>query len=149
MGELTAQETFKTMMKEQVAPALRALGFNGSGQRYELSSETHWALLGFQKSTGSDASQVKFTINVSAVPRDEWEEARRKQAWLAERPGANVSEFVGWHARIGELTGASDTWWTVSADRPTEPVVSEVIAAVRDHALTELRRRIDGVESRP
>jgi hypothetical protein len=42
----TAQNTFKRMMREQVAPKLRVLGFKGSGQKFVLASDSHWALLG-------------------------------------------------------------------------------------------------------
>ena len=67
----TAQEAFVKMMKEEIAPALRRLGFKGSGQRYELPSPTHWALLGFQKSAYSDSPEVRFTVNVTIAGRDE------------------------------------------------------------------------------
>jgi hypothetical protein len=66
---VTAQETYREMMKTQVAPALRGLGFKGSGQNYELPSPGHWAMLGFQKSAWSDASALRFTVNVLVVSR--------------------------------------------------------------------------------
>ncbi len=42
-------------VKDLISPALRTMGFKGSGGRYQLPSEDQWALLGFQKSTFSDA----------------------------------------------------------------------------------------------
>src|SRR5947209_7169681 len=66
----SAQETFKRMMREQVAPQLRALGFKGSGQRFTLPSDSHWALLGFQRSAWGDSRKGKFTINLTVVSKD-------------------------------------------------------------------------------
>src|SRR5439155_1336209 len=57
---MTAQEAFTMMVKDEIAPALRELGFKGSGQRFTLPSETHWALLGLQKFTWSDRDRVDF-----------------------------------------------------------------------------------------
>jgi hypothetical protein len=36
------------MLRDFVSPAMRAEGFRGSSGNYELCSETHWALIGFQ-----------------------------------------------------------------------------------------------------
>lgn len=41
LNTMTAQEAFIRMLKEEIAPALRRLGFKGSGQRFELRSDTH------------------------------------------------------------------------------------------------------------
>jgi hypothetical protein len=56
-----AQEASKEMLQSTIAPRLRALGFKGSGQVFELPDERFWALVGFQKSVSSDRSKVKFT----------------------------------------------------------------------------------------
>jgi hypothetical protein len=63
----TAQVVFERMLREEVAPALRELGLRGSGQRFRLPSESHWALLAFQKSQWSDADEIRFTVNVMTV----------------------------------------------------------------------------------
>lgn len=61
-------------MKNQVAPMLRANRLVGSNGRFSVKSETHWALLGFQKSAYSDRSEIRFTVNLLVVRRDEWNE---------------------------------------------------------------------------
>jgi Domain of unknown function (DUF4304) len=108
----TAQEAFARMMKEEIAPALRRLGFKGSGQRYELRSDTHWAIVGFQKFSWSDQGQVEFTLNLTVIGRDEWLRARERRPYLSERPQANVGAFVGWEEWIGALMpdAAAGTW---------------------------------------
>jgi hypothetical protein len=54
-----AQETYADLVKGQISPELRVLGFKGSGGRYSLPSSTCWALLSFQKSAYSDATEVQ------------------------------------------------------------------------------------------
>jgi hypothetical protein len=59
------------MIREHVAPALREMGFKGSGQNYSLPSETHWVSLWFQKSAYSDALRIRFTVHLLVVGKDE------------------------------------------------------------------------------
>jgi hypothetical protein len=137
----TAQETFHEMMKTQVAPRVRALGFKGSGQNYELPSPDHWVLLGFQKSVWSDASALRFTVNVLVVSRAAWESARTERAYLPARPTANRlwGDFA-WQRRIGTLLpGRQDLWWEVEPGRPTEELVDEVLSAIADFVLPAIR----------
>jgi hypothetical protein len=140
---MTAQEAFTKMLKEDVAPALRRLGFKGSGQRYELPSDTHWAIIGFQKFSWSNQERVEFTLNITVVGKDEWERARKKRPYLSAKPSANTGGGVGWEERIGNLTPEKEERrWAVAADRPTEPVAGDVVGAIRDFALPAMRKRV-------
>lgn len=132
----TSQETYSAMLKEHLSPALRDLGFQGSGGNYRLASDTAWMLLGFQKSVESDASQVHFTVNASVIPKRVWDEMR-KPGW-PERP--NASRFYGTWAtqqRVGPLRGdgQGDKWWHVRADQPTDAVVADVLADIRGYVV--------------
>jgi hypothetical protein len=129
---VTAQETYREMMKMQVAPALRELGFKGSGQNYELPAPGHWAMLGFQKSVWSDASGLRFTVNVLVVSRAAWEKARSERSYVPARPTANRlwGDFA-WQKRIGALLpGGQDHWWEVKADSTTDDLAAEVVSAI-------------------
>jgi Domain of unknown function (DUF4304) len=139
----TAQQGFKEMMMTQVAPALREMGFKGSGESFHLPSASHWVLLGFQKSSGNTSSRVRFTINVTVVEKSIWEETRRERTFLPERPKPNVVYSRAWWMRIGRLPpDRRDRWWTVQADAPTEDVGHEVVAVIREHALAAIRDAI-------
>lgn len=146
-----AQDTFKRMMQEAIAPALRELGFKGSGQSYTYPSETHWAQLGFQKSAYGDSGEVSFTINVSVISKRDWDQRFATRPGYSVRPAANTGHGVGWHERIGLLLPAwTDLWWSVPAGRPTTGIANEAIAAVRDYALPEMKRQIAGApDARP
>jgi hypothetical protein len=53
----SALDRFRTMMRHDVAPELRRMGFRGPGQSFMLPSEDHWVLLGFQKSRSRSARE--------------------------------------------------------------------------------------------
>jgi hypothetical protein len=141
-----AQDTFKQMMRDKVAPALRELGFKGSGQSFTLPSDSHWALLGFQKSAFGDSQEVRFTINLTVVGRRAWDEATAARPYLGTRPAPNVSHGPpAWSERIGFLLPErTDLWWSVPAGASTDTVVEDVVTVVRDCALPEMRRQIEG-----
>jgi hypothetical protein len=40
------------------------------------------------------------------------------------------------------LPSRTDHWWWVQPGRPTEPVAREVVAAIRDHVLSEKERHM-------
>ena len=106
----TALDIFRLMMREEIAPGIRRMGFKGSGQSFILPSETHWVLLGFQKSTTSNANAVRFTVNVTAASRRAWTQARSEHSYLGGAPSANISygDFA-WERRIGQLIPTDGT----------------------------------------
>lgn len=140
------------MLRDEIAPPLRALGFKGSGQSFYLPSETHWALLGFQKSSYSDS----FTINLTVVGKEEWR-ATAKAIWPvapigSKPPGANWSlppmleaRFGGayWATRIGSLMpGNRDRWWPIDPDGDTRDVANAVLAEIAEVAIPAMRERM-------
>jgi hypothetical protein len=141
----TAQQVFATMMKDTVAPALRQLGFTGSGQVFSLPSPNHFARIGFQKSTYSTSDQVRVTANISVIPVAVWERERADSPALPRTPAPSV--FYGafaWQKRIGDLLpSGEDTWWII--DRRTDPqtVAADIVESIRDHALPAMRRQLD------
>jgi Domain of unknown function (DUF4304) len=140
----TAQDTYAAMLKTLIAPGLRAVGFKGSGQNYRLPSDDYWAMLGFQKSTSSDASHVRFTGNVVVVSRSGWDAIRAESPHLPERPTATTywGTFV-WQKRIGELLpGGEDQWWEVEAGSDAAELADAILWAIRDYVLPAMQRQM-------
>jgi Domain of unknown function (DUF4304) len=103
----TAQDTYAEMLKTLVAPGLRAIGFKGSGQNYRLPSDDYWAMLGFQKSTSSDAAHVRFTANVLVVSRSAWDAVRAESPHL---PEPNGDDLLG-DVRLAEADRGAAAGW--------------------------------------
>jgi len=78
------------MLRSAIAPALRAFGFKGSGQTFELADERFWALLGFQKSLASDRSMVKFTVNLCVIDKAKYSNAQEEASYLPAKPTPNI-----------------------------------------------------------
>ncbi len=110
----TAQETYQAMVREQIAPRLRALGFRGSGSVYRLPDHAAWRLLGFQRSVSSNPQRVKFTINLTLADKAAWRAALPTHPWIGPRPTGNVGEYVAPPevvevARVGSLMPSETT----------------------------------------
>jgi len=132
---------YADLMKQRFAPFLREAGLRGSGGRFQLGSGSHWLLLGFQKSAHNDRDDVRFTINLSAIPRDEWESRRAAMPYLGAEPRATV--FYGTWAeqvRIGQLTPAGeDKWWSFRPGQDIEPLVVDVLGDIRSYGVPWLK----------
>ncbi len=98
----TAQDAYGALVKDHLSPALRELGFRGSGGSYGLPEAEHWALLSFQRSVCSDRDEARFTINVLVTSKAAWSHLRDQREYFPIKPLA--STFYGtsiWQRRIG------------------------------------------------
>jgi len=136
----SGQEAFRALIRDHVAPALRGLGFVGSGQAFRLPIPDAIALLGFQRSRHDQPDDVSFTVNLTAGPTATWEAARQLYPFLPEQPAANTRYPGGlWHARLGlQMPQARDVWWEVASTTRLATVGEEVVTAIRDHGIPAL-----------
>ncbi|GAB3927919.1 hypothetical protein GCM10029976_024830 [Kribbella albertanoniae] len=140
-----AQALYATLVKETLSPALRAAGFKGSAGKYSLPSSDCWALLGFQKASGSTAAEVRFTINLQVVNKSAWTAARHERPHLPERPAASIcyGKPTSW-VRIGNLTPErADKWWCLSARTDLAELGKDVVHDITEYALPWFRHQLD------
>lgn len=140
-GAASAQSLYAVLMKERFAPYLREAGFRGSGGRFRLPSESHWAQVGFQKSVYSDRRELRFTVNLSCVSQAEWESQRAAKPYLSEipRPGTFYGKWVH-HTRLGALVpDGGDKWWSLSPGQDPEPVVADLLHDLENYGIPWLR----------
>jgi Domain of unknown function (DUF4304) len=135
-----AQKAYEDAMTGVIAPALRDLGLVKVGKLFVLPDNSHWALLGIQKSrTISHSDFMEFTVNLGTVPKVD----RQK------RPTSTLhfSDFAS-YSRLGHLMPSSrDRWWSASTEPSgtfptTTEVGRDVVSAVRDYGLPWLRQQI-------
>ena len=146
----TAQETFARLVKAHLGPRLRRLGMTGSGNRWTLPSDTHWVLMGLQRSTTSTSQEVRFTLNLLVVRRDHWSAYVAEEPWAGDKPNPNESSGPGvWTTRIGQLLppdrpgwGRGDRWWELHPTSDLDELASAVADVVEHVALPALRDEV-------
>jgi hypothetical protein len=143
----TAQEQFKAMLRDVIAPALRAEGFKGSGTEYSLNDSRSFATVGFQSSSYSTAELMKFTVNLKVTLKTDWAAAKEEFSWIKSatpRPNISYSGVREWFCRIGTLMpDANDRWWDLGANDDLATVAKEVLTALRTWGIPELIRQRD------
>jgi len=115
-GTPTGREAFVNMVRTEVAPALRALGFIGTFKEFRLIKREEEGVLVFQASKWNTAERYEFTVN--------WFIRHRR----SKKRRANI------HAgRLGMLTPPmKDTWWKVGPAQPTSVTAQDLVAGIRD-----------------
>jgi hypothetical protein len=125
----TAQAEFSSLLRNEVAPKLRALGFKGSGLQFQLKNGDCVGELSFQKSKWNTKSVVEFTVNLNAM---------------------HVPTKRGWSSRLGFLMAdLDDTWWILPAGSLTQPLLDDLIGAIRTYGVVALQVSADEFESTP
>lgn len=133
----TAQDLFREMLRTEIGPLLRDLGFVGSRQAFRLPTPSGYALLGFQKSTTSTRESVKFTVNLRVYTEDEWDYVGSP----GTEPSPNMGYLAGWEERIGNVLPArADRWWTLTTTT-RDAVVADLRSALQEHAVPALKER--------
>jgi hypothetical protein len=138
------QEVYSELMKNAFAPALREAGLKGSGARFELPSERFWAQLGFQKSAYSDGLEVRFTVNLSVIRRDEWEKQTSAKPHLGERPTPST-HYGTWadQVRLAQLTPESaDKWWRIVRGVDSSEARDDAVHDLLTYGVPWLRERV-------
>ena len=139
-----AKQMVAAMLKERVAPALRSMGFKGSGQHYHLPVPDHFALLGFQKLRFGTRHDVMFTINLLACSHADWAALVEENPRYGPNPvlGAHYEEPL-WSQRIGFLMPEPhDHWWQVLDDTDTDALADEVVGVLREYGVPALRAHL-------
>jgi hypothetical protein len=121
-ASLEVQQAYDQMMREQVAPALRELGFTGTARIFRYGSGGHSGELRWQKDARQTRRQLLlFTINLG------W--------WWG---GGRIYELMP--------VPAGDTWWELRGGQPAGPVASSVVSAIRCYAVPAIQAGLDDVE---
>lgn len=139
------------MLRTSVAPALRELGFRGSGLAYRLTNARgDHGLLGIQKSVASSRTAALVTVNLAYFARADWDAAHTAGS-VAAKPTASARWIPsGWQERIGFLVDEPhDHWLSVRVPADVPVVTAHLVELVRDLALPQLTARLEGAAPPP
>ena len=131
----TAQDAYADMLRTEIAPKLRALGFKGSGNSYVLPDADRWLVVAFQKNRYSSAEFISFTVNIAAADKRVWAAAHAAERWVPARPSATVVYPWTESNRLGALAYGYDRWWAVEPGVASVPVAAEVVEAIERYGL--------------
>ncbi|WP_136056473.1 DUF4304 domain-containing protein [Microbacterium sp. K24] len=109
----TAQDQVRCLLREDIAPILRAAGFRGTERSFAIPDPDWFAQIGFQTSTASTSTLSKLTINVQVIPKAVWNAERVERQYPA-KPSPNThygraGQF--WQVRAGQLIDGDHHWW--------------------------------------
>lgn len=141
---VTAQTVYDELVKATISPGIRSHGLSGSGGRYTLRCEPCWVLASLQKSSYSDAAEIRFTLNLLVANRATWGAARREKPYLPDRPSAGTIYGAGEsRTRIGELLpDGADKWWRIHREVDPAAVAADFLHDFEQYGLPWLRREM-------
>lgn len=137
-GMAKAQDEFSRMLRDEIAPALRRLGFKGSGCNYTPPDPDFYLLLGFQGDKYNTAEEVTFTVNLAVISKQEWENGW--EWWWSKVPTATVNHPVGQYMRLGHLMPQKRDWWEITVGGSTPDLAAEVVDAIQRYGIPEMLR---------
>jgi hypothetical protein len=107
------------MMREQIVPALRQIGFSGPARTLKYGRWDRWGTIRFQKDGRAvRAQRMPFTANV---------------------------DYIAGYGRIYELmpVPALDTWWEVNGGQPTAGVAASVVDVMARYLIPAIEAALD------
>ena len=106
-ASLSVQQAYDLMMREQIGPALRELGFIGTARIFRYWSDGRKCEIRWQKDSRQTKRQLlRFTMNLG------W--------WWG---GGRIFELMP--------TPATDPWWVLRGGEATQAVADSVVSAIR------------------
>lgn len=127
---MTAQEAFDALVRDHVAPPLKALGFKRTRATLHRPVEQNWEVINLQRSQFSSAAEVSFTVNLAVgldILREgvhDWGEGKR--------PPEHRCHF---RSRIGWLLTRKDVWWELTPATDLAALGETVVEAVTRYGL--------------
>jgi hypothetical protein len=142
---VTAQDEFRVLVRDHLGPSLRARGWKGSGANWLRPHPTHWVLIGWQRSSWSDAAALRFTGNLKVIAKDAWDAEGVPAGRVPARPSTSTYWWVGWEERLGEFVPDSggDRWWSVRPGDDLAAIAREVIGALDAHGLPAIEQQLE------
>jgi hypothetical protein len=124
-SQVTAQDVFKTMMRDFIAPALRDLGFRRRrAHEYAVRRGEHEGYFRTDKSHRNTRREVDFRVLL----------------WQVHVPTCTSYRDRDLFALIPR---SENIWWTVGPDTPSAPVADEVVTAFRQYGWPAIQAAVD------
>jgi hypothetical protein len=143
---VSATDDYKSLLRDRVGPALRSLGFKGSGSRWTLAAANgDRAIVNAQSSSGSSKAEVLFVINLAVVPLPWWD---WKCTGFPKHLKSTPKEHDGlWrdrlHAQRGVFQRGSEAWWSVRDPASATICADDVVEQLASESVPRLSALLD------
>ena len=107
----------KRFVRDRFAPALRELGFKGSGNRYHVGFGDRVGYLGIKRHPGNTRVHVNFTVALAA---DSW-----------------------WDELGHVLPEHRNVWWRLPAAANTDELLDDLVSSIREYGLPALQAAVE------
>ncbi|HEU0239171.1 MAG TPA: ankyrin repeat domain-containing protein [Micromonosporaceae bacterium] len=141
----SAQDGYRAMMRQRVAPEMKRLGFIRSGRTFTLPDTNYLVALSIQGSYANSFMSKRFTANLSVLSRAALAEHEERSGRSIDRFNPD-SQHVAWHwrYRLGEISRyGRDHWWELWAGFPFDDVATAFLDAVANFAVPAMRNRME------
>jgi hypothetical protein len=140
----TAQDAYRTLLRTRIAPALRAMGFKGSGNSFSMARGDYEVGINFQKNKWSTRDLVTFDVNLAVVHRANNESFERENV-VARRLGKEIEvptsgNFFSRLSKLGEWR--ENFPWTVTPAGPNDEVAHDVLESIRLQFLARVEEEL-------
>ena len=134
----TSRDIYDEMIRDGIAPALRAVGFRKIRNRFARRVSTSWQIIDFQASQFGSLDEVRFTVNLAVAYFSAGGTAISKPS--PDKPPPEHKADV--RLRIGSLTpGQQDLWWDVQRGTDVPALAQEVSMLLTSKGLPWLESR--------
>jgi len=128
-GAQTAQDAYRTVMRDRVAPALRQMGFKGSSGKFHMTQGDYRVRVDALKSRWNTKDEVEFTFDLG----------------VAHIPSPKPNGV--WWQRLGHLLpGGSNIWWKIDATTSPDEIADSVIRALKHYGWPAIEAVLQGSE---
>ena len=133
---MTAQEAFAALLREHIAPALAAEGFERDDETFRRPVERNWEVIGLEHNQVCASDHVKLSAQLAVgIHR-----LRRMGHGWAEgsRPAGSECHFA---VGLGQLLTGRDVWWDLRPDTDLDMLGETLTEAIRRYGLPWLEAR--------
>lgn len=119
------------MVRDQIWPALKALGFKRTRYNFHRAVGRNWEVVNLQKSAYSDRDDLRFTVNLAVgldrTRDDRWAEGKRPPEYKCQL-----------RMRIGDLLNGPDSrdlWWDLDRETDHAQLGDAVVSSITTYGL--------------
>lgn len=118
---------YGTLLKDHVAPFLKADGFLRGGQCFLREGPESWAIIHFQQSSKSNSTKILFTVDFGVASK------RVCEFFGIQVEQKKSIDTCQWRQRLGMLLpGGVDRWWSIDAETDIATLGSDLVCILRD-----------------